>query len=123
MSSPCRECHPLLLHETLSTPTLWFRPTPLSPVPEPTVTFEHAQAVPDSQSTSTALPQPLSPGPPMMPRDTPVPGPVLPLISEGTWRSPYASLENSPSPTPLPPSPLNPPSPTLRTSRTSMTPS
>src|ERR1700731_3501859 len=68
----------------------------------------------------------------MTPRDSPVPGPILPPTSKGTWRSPYMSLENSLSPTPPalpdpptppPPSPPNPPSLTLRTSQTSMTPS
>src|SRR3984893_1751344 len=68
----------------------------------------------------------------MTPRDTPAPGPVPPLISEGTWRSPYTSLKNSPPPmppapleppTPQPPSPLNPLSLTPRTSWTSTTPS
>src|ERR1700726_1939179 len=109
---------------------LQFRLMPLSPVPKPTITFEHAQAVPGSQSTSTAVSQPLSPMP--MPRDTLAPGPALPPASEGTWRSPYASLKNSLSPrppalpdppTPLPPSPPNPLSPTLRTSQTLTTPS
>src|ERR1700731_2093003 len=132
MLSPHREHCPLLLHETLSTLTPQFRPTPPSPVPEPTVTFEHAQAVPGSQSTSTAVPQPSSLGPPMTPGDIPLPGPNPPLTSKGPWRSPYASLENSPSPTPLalpdpptplPPSPPNPLSPTLRTSQTLTTPS
>src|ERR1700731_726673 len=72
----------------------------------------------------------------MTPRDTPAPGPVPPPTSVDTWRSPYISLENSPSPMPpaLPeplsppaPSPPSPPSltpnPNPRTSRTSMTPS
>src|ERR1700731_2324564 len=71
----------------------------------------------------------------MTPGDTPAPGPIPPLTSEDTWRSPYASLKNSPSPTPpallepltpLPLSPPNPPSPNLdpnlRNSQTSMTP-
>src|ERR1700731_803014 len=36
------------LHKTLSTPMPQFRLMPLSPTPEPTITFEHAQAVPGS---------------------------------------------------------------------------
>src|ERR1700719_846753 len=136
MSSPCQERRPLVPHDSLNTPMPRFRPTPPSPNPEPAVTYEHAQAVPGLPSTSTAPPRPSSPGPLTTSRDTPPPGPDPLLTSADTWRSPYVSLENSPSPmppalleplSPPVPSPQSPPSPTpnpnLRTSQTSMTPS